>query len=450
MKLKIGFTGVGMSSFDINFARRNFSNSVNFLNKEFEISIVLWRKGIIENEKEAEEVSLFFKEREIDFLFVQFSTFALGSILTEFAKKLKIPFLLWSLRDKFKEDGKLLLNSFCGVNLASSVFKRLGKNDFKFVHGNPFEEKLKEEIKDFINANVARKELENTHLGLFGSRVPGFFTSNFDEISLMEKFGVNVKHVDLIEIKKEKENLDSSEIVKEIKRFTGKKDLEILLDKDSLYKSFEVQLALEKIIKKYSLRGAALKCWPEFQTFMNIVPCMSIGNITEKNFPISCEADMEGLIGMLIGKSLSEYPPVLLDFAFFDEQKNSATFWHCGCASSCLKAETEKVRLNYHPMMNFPSAFDFKLKGGEITIFRLSREIKGSGYRLLVVEGKGIVLNKKIRGNGIEVLLNHSLGKFISIILNEGIEHHYVLCWGKLKNPLIDFSRLLGIRTIEI
>jgi len=450
MRLKIGFIGVGMPSFDINYAKKHFFDSVDFLTKKFEVDIVLWRKEIIENEKEGIEVALFFEEKKVDVLFVQFSTFALGNILAEFAKRLKIPFLLWSLRDKFKEDGRLLLNSFCGVNLASAVFKRLKKNDFKFVYGNPFERRLEEELRNFIKANGARKALENANLGLIGSRVPGFFTSNFDELGLMKKFGVNVKYIDLIEVKKEKEDLNLLEVKEEIKRFAAKENIEILIDQDSLHETFGIQLALEKIIEKYNLKGIALKCWPEFQTFMNIVPCVSVGNITEKNFPISCEADMEGLISMIIGRELSKYPPVLLDLAFFDEQRNSAIFWHCGCAPPCLRAETEKICLNYHPMMNIPSAFDFKLKKGKITVFRVSREIEKSGYRLLVIEGEGMVIGKKIRGNGIEVLLNQPLDKFLDVILNEGIEHHYVLSFGGIKKPLLDFSKLMDIRVLEI
>ena len=91
----------------------------------------------------------------------------------------------------------MLLNSFCCENFYASIFKQVGIK-FRWIFGH--HEEIESADSRFVEVIQALKVIRrlNDRLAVIGSaRVPGFYSSNFDELRVKERFGTTVDKIDL-------------------------------------------------------------------------------------------------------------------------------------------------------------------------------------------------------------------------------------------------------------
>jgi hypothetical protein len=112
---------------------------------------------------------------------VLFATFPVGAIIPVIAKELGVPAVFLATPEQPKADKMWTQNSFCGANMAVHTFRKLGKK-YAFAFG-PADQAAALAAKPLAVLKCV-SDLASAKVGLVGGRVPGFYTSNCDEMRL--------------------------------------------------------------------------------------------------------------------------------------------------------------------------------------------------------------------------------------------------------------------------
>ena len=118
-------------------------------------------------------------------------SFALGVVLPRFAKALNVPVVLWSVPEPPPAGGRLRANSFCAANMNSHILYKLYIPYFN-VFGEISDESTAKQLIRAVAVTRTLACLKELRVGSVGGRVPGFFTSDYDEMLLRNKIGTEV------------------------------------------------------------------------------------------------------------------------------------------------------------------------------------------------------------------------------------------------------------------
>ena len=137
------------------------------------------------------------RRQDVSAVVVLFATFPVGAIIPVIAKELGVPAVFLATPEEPKADKMWTQNSFCGANMAVHTFRKLGK-PYAFAFG-PADHAARLAAKPLAVLKCV-SDIAAAKVGLVGGRVPGFYTSNCDEMRLRAKLGAEVEIIDLIEI----------------------------------------------------------------------------------------------------------------------------------------------------------------------------------------------------------------------------------------------------------
>ena len=255
-------------------------------------------------------------------------------------------------------------------------------------------------MQPIINTLNAGKELSAARLGLVGGRVPGFYTSNFDEMKLRSTFGTTVEVIDLLEVIETAGKLTAAESAEGL-QIVKKSAAQVCAVTDTELKlAGNLFQAFRKIGAKYQLNGFAIRCWPEFSDIYGIAPCAVIGMLNDAGFNASCEGDIPGAVTMRLQQALAAGAiPFFVDLISFDYNDNTGVVWHCGAAPASLCRRFDETVLRKHGRVDGGDkkgvTNDFSLKAGRITLAKLDET--PDGYRMLIAPGTALDTDKYIR-----------------------------------------------------
>ena len=257
--------------------------------------------GVTTTEGEAAARAEEFARAGVDTVVMHFVTFPVGATIPAAATRLDVPFILLANPEEPGPGKMWEQNSFCGANMAAHGLNRLRKR-YCFVMARP--EETAEALKKPLAVVRAVKMLRNLRIGLAGGRVPGFYTSNFDELLLRREFGVAVEVLDLLEIVKTADTLTEAELAaarKVVKESAAKVNAVSAADLELAAKMYG---SFRKTAEKYQLSTYAVRCWPEFSDLFGIAPCAVLGMLSDTGFATSCEGDVTGAFTMKLLQAL--------------------------------------------------------------------------------------------------------------------------------------------------
>lgn len=151
---------------------------------------------------------------------------------------------------------------------------------------------------------------------------------------------------------------------------------------------------------------------------------------------------------MLIGSYFSSEANFIADLVGAEEEQNQLIFWHCGNGPLSLKAPGTNPAAGVHPNRKMPLGVYFPLKGGPVTVSRLSGDRNGD-LRLLLGSGNGIETDLLYSGNSLPVQISGSVQDTLDTILKEGVEHHYIVTYGDFSAEFRELAELLELRIIK-
>ena len=441
--MKIGILALGRPTFDVQYAKERLTASLNYLSSTNHN--ILGSCELLLDEQDAHNEINILKKEDLDFIIIIQVTFTDSSTILKIATCLEKPIGIWAFPEP-RQSGRLRLNAFCGLNLASHT---LGLNNipFSWIYENP--EKIKEaKFEILINsknskrpekilaipslgskkAKSIKKKIHNLKIGKIGSHPDGFDTCKYNQKKLMGLCGIKVDEIDIDTFLNNSRNVKSEEIEPTLNKL--KKTISCI--KEVNQKELILSLKLENSLKKLQEEGAynafALRCWPEMFTKYGGAICAPASISTENKVPCACEADVYGAVTQLILQEVSGQPVFLTDIVDIDVDDDTGVFWHCGQAPISMCNPKIKPTATIHSNRKMPLLFEFPLKEGIVTMMRISQSF---GEQKMVLS-KGTMIDRPLPFTGTSGVINfdNDTKEVLNNIISYGLEHHIAITYG--------------------
>jgi L-fucose isomerase-like protein len=467
MKVKIGFVPCHRLRFSEEWAvnmRRRVLSSLESLPEREKVEVVVpddsvTRNGLVRNDADAEKVIRLFHDREIDGIVIGTMTFGDELPALTIAERMNgLPVLLFGTREaEFTDDGKRRSDSFCGTISIASGLNRRGL-PFSFLGiCFPEEETFSVGISSFIRTCNSIKGFRYARIGQVGPRPERFETCSINESPMILQFGQKVVPISLADLFHRADNLNPTDgiesITDEIKSTSNCKHVSA----KTLNKLARLEIILKRYVSERNLSVLALRCGTEMEEIYGVSACTVLGRLTEQGIMTSCEADINGVLTMLLQylASLQTTPPFLFDWTIQHQtEDNLFLAWHCGNAPMSLRAMTSEVMIKDHSLLSpilgcekCEGTAEFQLKPGIVTLNSLAQY--NGKFSLLVTTGEVIPSEDSLRGSWCWVKVKN-LERLYRTIIEHGFSHHASLIYGDFKKPLDELCRFVGIEAVVV
>ena len=400
------------------------------------------KDGLVTDQAHVEPVVRHFREKRVDCLFVPHCNFGTEGAVGMIARELGVPTLLWGPRDEAPlEDGTRLRDSLCGLFASSKVLRKLGVR-FTYIENCHLEDAaLREGVETFLRAvNVANVFRSGARIGQLGGRIDFFWTTIINESELLERFGVQVQPIDMVDFiaaVRDRAVRGRTGYEKEAKQWRSRARIEGFESDDPLINIFAVRDQMLAAVDEYGLDGLAVQDFTSLVDAMGAYCALADGMVAEK-CAIGFETDIHGALSDLALRraALGEEPVYLAEFTVrHPENDNAVLMWHAGAPPSMCHPD-EKVRLGRHWILPSPLAgmTHFRLREGPITVARFDGD-RGE-YRLAVGSGRST--------EGPETLNNYvwmevdDWPRWERIVMEGPFIHHAAMAYGAYANALVE------------
>lgn len=231
-----------------------------------------------------------------------------------------------------------------GLQATVNALHQLGHQCEK-VWGNITEVETQKKVFAFLDAAYAVTRLKGQVYGLFGGRSIGMVTGGIHPDLWLKCFGVDVDHVDQLELLRRAAQIPNAEAEKALAwlekhlrqiRYDGGK-----LTRESLQMQIKCYLALQEVIRERGYAFVGVKCHYDLSEYYypQCIAAAFCNDPYDWNGPkepvvFSCEADSDGALTMQILKLLSGLPVLFSDFRHFLKKEGLFVFCNCGsCAT---------------------------------------------------------------------------------------------------------------------
>jgi len=259
----------------------------------------------------------------------------------------------------------------------------------------------------FLRAASAVARLKGQVFGQFGGRSLGIDTGTIDAMQWRREFGVDVEHIDQLEIVRRAEALSEDAGV-EMVDWLEKTAASVVYDgarltPEKLGFQSRCYLATKEIIAELGLDFVAIKCMPDM-TNHYAPQCISAALLPapydvdgeKAPVPMACEADGDGALTMQILTLVSGGTPTAFgDMSYLDEANSIIYMPNCGAMCSWYAARGGKAEIDLANIELRPSfrpaggaTVYFKAAPGPVTLARLYR--RDGQYVMAIIPGEAI------------------------------------------------------------
>jgi L-fucose isomerase len=259
----------------------------------------------------------------------------------------------------------------------------------------------------FFRAASAVARLRGKVFGLFGGRSLGIDTGTFDPMQWRAQFGIDVEHIDQLEIVRRADMIPAEQtqnMVAWLERTAATVDYDgEKLTPEKLAFQSACYLATREIIAELGLDFVAIKCMPDM-TNHYIPQCLSAAllpgpydaNGSKQTIPMACEADGDGALTMELLSLISGGSPTLFgDLSYLNEETSTIYMPNCGALCSWFAGRSDQPEDNMNQVELRPS---FRPSGGSTVYFRaapgpvtLARLFRRAGkYVMAIIYGEMI------------------------------------------------------------
>lgn len=368
-------------------------------------------------------------------------------------KDVSVPILIQAYPDELgKMDFARRRDAVCGKIALCNILRQAGikYSLTKKFAVNPLSEEFREDLRVFAGTCRVVKGMSSFSIGVIGARTTAFKTVRADEIA-MQKKKINIETIDMSMVfsimdSVEKGELDAKkEVVRKLADFGGFPEIKI----ENLARFY---VALEKLIKDYSLDSLAIRCWNELQLKYGIAPCVVMGDLNGKGICASCESDVNNTVMMRALTLASDNGVMLFDVNNnYGESGTKTVLFHCGPAplnmmeGPCHIEEHLMFKKSYGENSGVGLRVG-KIKSQKVTIGSMRTE--DGKICSFVSEGK--LTDDKLddgffgcgtvyEGDG------YTSDKLLNYMSRNGFRHHVAIAEGEWKESIKDaFENYLG------
>lgn len=460
--MKVGILPLGRSTFDVDFAKENLAAMLEAIDRTGH-EIVGPRDLLFD--ADATQTAIRELERAgIDHLLILQVTFTDASMTVAAANAFDAPVSIWAVPEP-RLGGRLRLNAFCGLNLASHA---LGLNHvaFGWLYRAPDDGAAAEVAEMLAGRRQSRRldaqsaaeatdagravaaRIAGKRIARIGEHPVGFDTCDYSADEMRALAGVDVDAYALDTLFGTARAADADEIAAlRAEAAAQLADLDAV-NQEELDRSLRLRRALDTLKASGSYDAFALRCWPETFTEYGGAVCGPAAMMGENRVPCACEADVMGALTQLILMEVADAPVFLTDLVDMDADDDTGVVWHCGQAPMSMRDPDVEARATIHTNRKMPLLFEFPLKPGRVTLMRISRAF---GQTKMVLAGAE-VLKRPMAFTGTSGVLRFDSGTANALgrIIASGLEHHMALAYGDHRGLLRETAAAMRLPILEI
>lgn len=216
---------------------------------------------------------------------------------------------------------------------------------------------------------TAKRYMNNINLGVIGKPSDWLIASIVDYQKVKEIFNVNLIDITSKQLKQE---IDKG-VLENIPHLDKYQSLSS--DQKVLDGALAIYSGLKRIIQFYDLKGLTIRCFDLIEEYQNTA-CLALSMLNDEGIIATCEGDVPSMLSMLIvkaacGKESFQANPSKIIFGD-NEEGNTILFAHCTVPMNMCS--------DVSFMTHFESGLGIGLRGklslGEVTIFKLNRNLK--------------------------------------------------------------------------
>jgi L-fucose isomerase-like protein len=463
--MKIAILPLGRPTFDVPYAEEKLALMLAAL-KNTNHTIV-GSETLLMDADQAKVAIQELKTANVDHVLVLQVTFTDASMMVQIAKAFDVAMSIWAVPEP-RAGGRLRLNSFCGLNLASHALS-LNKRAFSWLYLDPAATTTLQTTLDDLFAgrrlcaqvsvqssapyaspqgdDLARK-VAGKRVARIGERPDGFDTCDYNAGALMALSGVAVDELTLDDLFTTAARAKDAKLA-EVRHMasaavTGLDDV----DPVELARSLRLKVALDEIRTKGRYDAFAIRCWPETFTQYGGAVCGPAAMMGEARVPCACEADVYGALTQLILQEAAQAPVFLTDLVDMDADDNTGVVWHCGQAPISMREPDIPATATIHTNRKMPLLYEFPLRAGRVTFMRISQAF---GEPKMVLAG-GEMLKRPMSFTGTSgvVRFDRDADKVLGDVMASGLEHHMALAYGEHRPLLRATAAAMKLPILEL
>lgn len=367
---------------------------------------VITGSEIIWNNKLAKRIGLEMTRKNIDACILNVSVFAFPNFSAIAAGLQNVPLVAIAPING-------MMPGLGGLQAATNMIHQEGGHCEK-IWGNIEDENVFGRVLAFLRASKAATELKGQVFGLFGGRSIGMGSGAINPDLWRSLFGVDVDHVDQLEILRRAEAMDDDQASVGVSWL--EKNVGIIhydddkLTKDTLKMQVKCYCALKDIVLERGYSFVGVKCHYELSEYY-YTQCLSAALMNDpydwdgKKEPIvfSCEADGDAGLTMQIMKLISGKPVLFMDFRHYLEGEDVFAFCNCGACATWYAGRSDKPEENLKNVELYPLIpkyagkgchVQFISKAGEMTFARLTRSANDYKMQAFLGDAKSLPKEK--------------------------------------------------------
>ncbi len=357
--------GVERKNIVLDYIKNNFRDE----NTEYVDLEWLNNMGIFYDNADCDKVCSYLKEEKVDAIFIINCNFGNEEACGRLAKAMGVPVLLWGPQDTvFEADGMRYTDSQCGLFAISKQLRRY-HIPFSYIENCPADSDIfKAGLEKFLAVVTMVKNFKKLNVTQVGTRLTPFKSVMYNELELVEKFGINMNNYNIAQFEEKFGKVlisKASELSKDIEEIKSKYDVSGMSD-DDIRKLAAFVYAYIDVFEETGADVLASECWTAMPLALGSNPCLAMSILYDMGYIVACESDVYGAItcALLRCASRGKAAPLFGEFTTrHPENKNAELLWHCGPFPYSIKAENEKARL-------FNTKPSFKARDGRYTIAR--------------------------------------------------------------------------------
>lgn len=404
---------------------------------------------------------------DIDRLLLLQVTFTDASMTVAAARAIKVPLSIWAVPEP-RLGGRLRLNAFCGLNLASHALGLIGRG-FSWLYADPGAVGP-EDLSDLLDglrpagqlaaASVAvsaemsamgreiADRIAGKRIACIGEHPEGFDTCAYSAETVSALAGVTVEALPLdamFEAARASDDAGTERARNEAAAVLVGLDA---VESGPLDRSLRLKSGLESIREAGRYDAFAIRCWPETFTEYGGAVCGPVSMLGEAGVPCACEADVYGALTQLILQEVAQSAVFLTDLIDVDVNDGTAVVWHCGQAPASMRDPDVPAVATIHANRKMPLLYEFPLKPGRVTLMRISQAFGEPKMVLAAVE----VLRRPIAFSGTSGVLrfDRPADEVLGRIIASGLEHHMALAYGDHLDGLRGVAVAMKLPLLEL
>ncbi|MFP1631149.1 L-fucose/L-arabinose isomerase family protein [Zhengella sp. ZM62] len=460
--MTIGILPLGRATFDVEFANRKLAAMLARLDATGRA--FAGPRELLFDAGQARAAIAELRAAGISSLLVLQVTFTDAAMTAEAARDLDMPLAIWAVPEP-RLGGRLRLNAFCGLNLASHALGLNGRA-FGWLYADP-DTVAEEDIAALLDGGrqsghltgvVAEAPAEpgrtiaaamrGRRIGRIGQHPDGFDTCAYAPGKLAALAGVTVDEIALEHLFDTARAVPAAGVSAIRAVAEGQLDGLDAVDQAELDRSLRLKAALSQMGETGGYEAFAIRCWPETFTEYGGAVCGPVSMMGESRLPCACEADVYGALTQMILQETAGAPVFLTDLVDVDTADDSAVVWHCGQAPISMLAAGARAEATNHTNRKMPLLFQFALKPGRVTLARVSQAF---GRTQMILAGAQM-LDRPMAFTGTSGTLRFDSGAQAALdaIIASGLEHHMALAYGDHRAALRSVAAALSIPVLEI